>query len=518
MENDYECPRCHNVFPSSNKIMHDVRCTEQKPLPNDKNNIEAPKPIENKEENVPQLSQLVNIIDFQDDNINKMNNNSNNDNNFNLNFDNKKNNINDNNNFNFDLNDNNNNNNNNINNNYDFNFNFDNNNNNLNKNNDNNDNNKNNLDFNFNFDNNNDNLNKNNDNNDNNFDFNFNFDNNNSNNNNNNNNKKFDNINAFNDIINEPQEDEFPKVFECEICHEMFMEKERKDHMLCHNLENDDKKNLLRISRIDVEEQKRIEKQIEKNNRRKLINQHRINQNNFNNNNNIDDINNISNGNNINNNRRNYNNNYIHHNNRSNPNNNDNINVNQRMDIRIRERGPNVEVHVVQNNPNNERPNIQRYHRRYRNTNNNINNNNINNNNFPNFNRVHPINPISFNRPRPIQRFVPFQDINNRFSIRAIFENMYENLDNSVRATDKQILKNLPETQIEDVSKLDPEKKNCVICLEDFKNKDKAIILPCIHLFHKTCINNWLKKKNTCPICKFKLTGSNIDSQNNNFQ
>ena len=490
MENDYECPRCHNVFPSSNKIMHDVRCTEQNPLPNNKNNIEEPKPIENKEENVPQLSQLVNIIDFQDDNINKINNNSNDDNNFNLNFDNKKNNINDNNNFNFDLNDNNNNNNNNnINNNYDFNFNFDNNNN-LNKNNDNNDNNKNN------------------------FDFNFNFDNNNSNNNNNNNNKKFDNINDFNDILNEPQEDEFPKVFECEICHEMFMEKERKDHMLCHNLENDDKKNLLRISRIDVEEQKRIEKQIEKNNRRKLINQHRINQNNFNNNNNIDDINNISNGNNINNNRRNYNNNYIHHNNRSNPNNNDNININQRMDIRIRERGPNVEVHVVQNNPNNERPNIQRYHRRYRNTN----NNNINNNNFPNFNIVQPINPISFNRPRPIQRFVPFQDINNRFSIRAIFENMYENLDNSVRATDKQILKNLPETQIEDVSKLDPEKKNCVICLEDFKNKDKAIILPCIHLFHKTCINNWLKKKNTCPICKFKLTGSNIDSQNNNFQ
>ncbi|MBO6088931.1 MAG: hypothetical protein J6P37_01275 [Lachnospiraceae bacterium] len=41
---------------------------------------------------------------------------------------------------------------------------------------------------------------------------------------------------------------------------------------------------------------------------------------------------------------------------------------------------------------------------------------------------------------------------------------------------------------MEDVSKLDPEKKNCVICLEDFKNKDKAIILPCIHLFHKTCI------------------------------
>ena len=32
-ENDYECPRCHNVFPSSNKFMHDIRCTDSKPLP-----------------------------------------------------------------------------------------------------------------------------------------------------------------------------------------------------------------------------------------------------------------------------------------------------------------------------------------------------------------------------------------------------------------------------------------------------------------------------------------------------
>ncbi len=78
--------------------------------------------------------------------------------------------------------------------------------------------------------------------------------------------------------------------------------------------------------------------------------------------------------------------------------------------------------------------------------------------------------------------------------------------------TDEEILNELPETQIEDVNKLDPEKKNCIICLEDFKNGDKAIILPCIHLFHTNCIKNWLKTQNTCPICKFKLTGENINS------
>ena len=40
---------------------------------------------------------------------------------------------------------------------------------------------------------------------------------------------------------------------------------------------------------------------------------------------------------------------------------------------------------------------------------------------------------------------------------------------------------------------------------------DKAIILPCIHLFHTECIKNWLKTQNTCPICKFKLTGENLN-------
>ena len=380
-------------------------------------------------------------------------------------------------------------------------------------------------------------INNNNNNNINNDDFNFNFyDNNNNNFNNNSNNNNFNNnsnnddfhLNAFNDIndINEPpKDDDFPKTFECDICHQTLFEKERNDHMLCHNLEKEDKKNAIRISRIDIEEQKKIEKQIEKNNRRRMIRPHRINQNQNNYNNNIDDINNnnIPNINN-NNNRRNINNNRIHYHHRinqnNNNNNNNNINLNERMEIRIREGGPNVEFRIIRNNThNNERINVHR-NPRTNNLNNN-NNNNFNINNFPNYEIEHQNNPISFNRlNRARQRIVPFHDINNRFSIRAIFDDLYSNLDNNnhVRATDREILNNLPETQIEDVSKLDQEKKNCVICLEDFKNHDKAIILPCIHLFHKNCIKNWLKKKNTCPICKFKLTGSNIESQNNNFQ
>ena len=32
MKNDYECPKCHNIFPSQNRFIHDARCTEENPM------------------------------------------------------------------------------------------------------------------------------------------------------------------------------------------------------------------------------------------------------------------------------------------------------------------------------------------------------------------------------------------------------------------------------------------------------------------------------------------------------
>lgn len=76
--------------------------------------------------------------------------------------------------------------------------------------------------------------------------------------------------------------------------------------------------------------------------------------------------------------------------------------------------------------------------------------------------------------------------------------------------TDETIVSGLPEKKIDDIKKLDKDKTNCVICLEDFKNGDVTTNLPCLHMFHTDCIRNWLKKQNTCPICKYKLTAENI--------
>jgi hypothetical protein len=42
--------------------------------------------------------------------------------------------------------------------------------------------------------------------------------------------------------------------------------------------------------------------------------------------------------------------------------------------------------------------------------------------------------------------------------------------------------------------------KNCRICLVEFKNGNKLRRLPCLHIFHKKCIDHWLKDNGKCPI------------------
>lgn len=45
----------------------------------------------------------------------------------------------------------------------------------------------------------------------------------------------------------------------------------------------------------------------------------------------------------------------------------------------------------------------------------------------------------------------------------------------------------------------------CYLCNNPFEN-GICTLLPCDHGFHYTCINNWLKKTQSCPICGLQLT------------
>ena len=296
------------------------------------------------------------------------------------------------------------------------------------------------------------------------------------------------------------QSGEFPDVFTCEICHEVLPESEKKDHMYCHDLqkeENNAPDNEFRITQSQIDNQREIERQIKRENEeRRQQQQNQRNQerrrnenqtgNNRNNRNNRDNRNN-----------RNVNlNNNVHLNNFfeefSNLNmNNQNRNIPSRgggvRQVRIEIGGPNG-PRVVQQFSSNDNGNIN--------------------------NMMDPINMFFNNNSINMssRRTIPFMDFANQ-SFGFNIQDLVERLRNRDNPTDQEILNELPETTIDDVNKLDPEKRNCVICLEDFKNGDKATVLPCIHLFHTLCIQNWLKTQNSCPICKFKLTGENLNPQ-----
>jgi len=411
MINDYTCPRCHNVFPSINKMLHERICTEENPVPLNASRLVIPKETELKQDE--QNNNQVNNENNQENKevippIPEFVQNSNN-------------------------------------------------------------------------------LNK----------------------------------NKMNEVYNF---EEIPKQYLCEICNKMIEEKDKADHILCHDLEkeqenevnnngnnNNDTYDIFGFSEREIAEQRKMERQFERNKNKRLNRNIRENNNN-NYNNRINNLRNVinsysrldrNNNNNIPNNannRRNVNNN----NNNNNNNNHHNYQNNRNNQV---SNGPVVTISAGQNGnriitrvyPNyNEVVDIQQQQ---------------NMNFLPRLNRRnnHNLNNAFIHYGSSLRHG---NNISDRFNF--IFEEM-NNIHHHPRPTDKQLFNEFPETKIEDINKLDPEKRNCVICLEDFKSGEKATLLPCVHLFHKNCIKNWLKSKNSCPICKFELTRENINKQNNKF-
>ena len=320
----------------------------------------------------------------------------------------------------------------------------------------------------------------------------------------------------------------FPEIFTCDICGETLKLDEKEDHMLCHRIQNEEENNLnnnendinLMASRRTIEQQKEIERQIKRNNqdlqasRRTIEEQKEIERQ-------IKRENEMRRQQNQRDRERNQNRNPIREQNRNQNNNRNNYNMLSESDMEFFSSGfPGMPVnpmrpHTTQNNNrgHNQRviirtgPNgtiIRQF------------GGNSNDDEFDMMNNMMP--PMMggfFNSPfqnRGQRVNIPFEMFSNRNSINELLQQLLQGR-NRDHPTDQHILNELPETQIDDVNKLDPEKRNCVICLEDFKNGDKATVLPCIHLFHSTCVQNWLKTQNCCPICKFKLTGENLNTQ-----
>ncbi|CAK9172278.1 unnamed protein product [Ilex paraguariensis] len=52
----------------------------------------------------------------------------------------------------------------------------------------------------------------------------------------------------------------------------------------------------------------------------------------------------------------------------------------------------------------------------------------------------------------------------------------------------------------------------CCICLARYADNDELRELPCSHFFHTECVDKWLKINASCPLCKFEIGDSNVNS------
>jgi hypothetical protein len=43
---------------------------------------------------------------------------------------------------------------------------------------------------------------------------------------------------------------------------------------------------------------------------------------------------------------------------------------------------------------------------------------------------------------------------------------------------------------------------SCMICLDEFEDKQPCHRLPCKHVFHSACVLEWLRRCTDCPLCK----------------
>ncbi|KNC74394.1 hypothetical protein SARC_13057, partial [Sphaeroforma arctica JP610] len=75
------------------------------------------------------------------------------------------------------------------------------------------------------------------------------------------------------------------------------------------------------------------------------------------------------------------------------------------------------------------------------------------------------------------------------------------------RAANRWLIHALPTETLSKaaIAKLEEGSQNCCICLEDFKAGEKMKRLPCLHTYHDHCIDEWLSRRGTCPVCKHAL-------------
>jgi E3 ubiquitin-protein ligase RNF115/126 len=103
-------------------------------------------------------------------------------------------------------------------------------------------------------------------------------------------------------------------------------------------------------------------------------------------------------------------------------------------------------------------------------------------------------------------------------------ENNMENIINYILANDPNRYGNPPASKksIDSLEKIIINDSNlkllfndcdnsCPVCKDCFEIDQKALTLPCKHIFHDDCILPWFKERNSCPTCRYELATDDPD-------
>ena len=73
--------------------------------------------------------------------------------------------------------------------------------------------------------------------------------------------------------------------------------------------------------------------------------------------------------------------------------------------------------------------------------------------------------------------------------------------DGEPQGVSEHTMKKFPLKQILTKKVLEARKDPCVICLDEWKMKQRVLKLPCKHEFHMHCIKQWFEGNRSCPKC-----------------
>ena len=63
------------------------------------------------------------------------------------------------------------------------------------------------------------------------------------------------------------------------------------------------------------------------------------------------------------------------------------------------------------------------------------------------------------------------------------------------------------------IGKDEERRGSCPICLEEWSEGDVAAEMPCKHRFHSKCVEEWLGRHATCPLCRYEMPVEEVEEE-----